>query len=174
MNNIKIKSRNHMNTDTLDDRMMICSNGPVVSPQNNIQIDVIVDLIFEHWSQTRTRMPSRNYEDVLEPRVGGGVEVEVHNILSVSDRDDEVNGHLRAMTQDDVPVRSAESGDVGRDDDKTEDDESHRSDLHESMSAQQNLMDSLSPFIPPKWIVIVNPAKMQILHSRIYMRTCNS
>jgi hypothetical protein len=65
-------------------------------------------------------MPSRNYEDVLKPRVGGGVEVEVHNILSVSDRDDEVNGHLRDMTQNDVPTRSAESGDVGRDDDKTE------------------------------------------------------
>jgi hypothetical protein len=117
------------------------SNGPVVSPQNNIQIDVIVDLTFEHWSQTRTRIPSRNYEDVLKPRVGGGVEVEVHNILSVSDRDDEVNGHLRAMTQDDVPARSAESGDVGRDDDKTEDDESHRSDLHEGMSANQNLSE---------------------------------
>ena len=27
MNNIKIISRNRMNTDTLDDRMMICSNG---------------------------------------------------------------------------------------------------------------------------------------------------
>ncbi len=50
MNNIKIKSRNHMNTDTLDDRMMICSNGPPVSPQNKQTIGVIVDLTFKRLS----------------------------------------------------------------------------------------------------------------------------
>ena len=56
MNNIKLKSRNRMKTDTLDDRMMIlmiCSNGPSVSPENSKEIDEIVDLAFEHWSQAR-------------------------------------------------------------------------------------------------------------------------
>ncbi len=153
---------------------MIYSNGSDVSPQNNEEIDVIVDLVFEHWSQTRTRIPSRSHPDVLRPRAVGGVEVEVHDILNTSDRAEEVNGLLRAMTQNTTGPRSEEAGDVGGDDDETEDDESHRSDLHEIMSVQQNLMDSLPPFIPPKWIVIVNPAKMQILHSRIYMETCNS
>ena len=159
MNNIKIKSRNRMNTDTLDDRMMICSNGPALLPQNNKEIDVIVDLAFEHWSQARTRMPSRSHPDVLRPRAGGGVEVEVHDILSAADRADEVNGHLRAMTQNAAGPRSAEAGDVGGDDDEVEDDESHSTDLHESMPAQQNLMDTVSPFIPPtSWIVIANPS----------------
>jgi hypothetical protein len=63
------------------------------------------------------------------------------------------------MTQNAAGPRSAEAGDVGGDDDETEDDESHTVDLHESMTAQQNLMDTVSPFIPPtSWIVIVNPA----------------
>jgi hypothetical protein len=62
MNNIKIKSRNHMNTDTLDDRMMICSNGSSV------------------WA----------YPGVLRPRAGG-VEVEVHNMLRATDRAEEEN-----------------------------------------------------------------------------------
>jgi hypothetical protein len=39
-----------MNTDTLDDRMMICSNGPPVSPQNKQTIGVIVDLAFKRLS----------------------------------------------------------------------------------------------------------------------------
>ena len=43
MNNIKIKSRNRMNTSTLDDKMMICSNGPPVSGENTNDIDVILD-----------------------------------------------------------------------------------------------------------------------------------
>ena len=129
--------------------MMICSNGPAVLPQNNKEIDVIVDLAFEHWSQARTRMPSRSHPDVLRPRAGGGVEVEVHDILSAADRADEVNGHLRAMTQNAAGPRSAEAGDVGGDDDEVEDDESHSTDLHESMPAQQNLMDSAPPFIAP-------------------------
>ena len=51
-----------------------------------------------HWSQTLTRMTSRNHPGVLRPQQGGGVEVEVHDILSVADRAQEVNGHLRAMT----------------------------------------------------------------------------
>ena len=50
MNNIKIRSRNRMNTDTLDDRMMICSNGPPVSPQNKQTIGVIVDLALKRLS----------------------------------------------------------------------------------------------------------------------------
>jgi hypothetical protein len=53
MNNITIKSHNRMNTDILDDRMMICSNGPAVSAQKNKEIDVIVDLAFEHWSHVQ-------------------------------------------------------------------------------------------------------------------------
>ena len=83
MNNIKIKSRNRMNTDTLDDRMMICSNGPAVSAENTQEIHVIVDLAFEHWSQALTRMPSQSHPGVLRPRAGGGVEVEVHDILNI-------------------------------------------------------------------------------------------
>ena len=145
MDNIKIKSRNRMNTDTLDDRMMICSNGPAVLPQNNKEIDVIVVLAFEHLSQARTRMPSRNHPGVLRPRAGGGVEVEVHDILSAADRADEVNGHVRAITQNATGPRCAEAGDVGGDDDEAEDDESHTADLHESIPAQQNLMDTVSP-----------------------------
>ena len=43
MNNIKIKRRNRMNTNTLDDSMMICSNGPPVSTENTNDIDVILD-----------------------------------------------------------------------------------------------------------------------------------
>ena len=115
---------------------MIHSNGSDVSQQNNEEIDVIVDLVFEHWSQTRTRIPSRIHPDVLRPRAVGGVEVEVHDILNTTDRVDEVNGHLRTMTQNTTGPRSEEAGDVGRDDDETEDDESHSSDLHESMPAQ--------------------------------------
>ena len=96
MNNIKIKSRNRMNTDTLDDRMMVCSNGPDVSGQNTKELHVIVDLAFEHWSQALTRMPSRSHPDVFRPRAGGGVELEVHDILSAADRAEEVNGHVRS------------------------------------------------------------------------------
>ena len=74
------------------------------------------------------------------------------------ERTEEVNGHLRTMTQNAGTAQSTEEGDVGGDDDETEDDESHSTDLHENMSAQQNLMDTVSPFIvPTSWIVMVKP-----------------
>ena len=58
----------------------------------------------------------------------------------------------------------AEEGDVGGDVDETEDDESHTADLHESMSAQQNLMDTIPPFIAPtSWIVMTNPVSSTVL-----------
>ena len=146
-----------MKTDTLDDRMMVCSNGPPVSAQHTTAINEIVDLAFEHWSQARTRMPSRSHPDVLRPRAGGGVEVEVHDILSAADRVEEANGHSRATTQNAGTAQPSE-GDVGGDDDESEDDESDSSDLHESMSAHQNLMDTVPPFIAPtSWIVMTNP-----------------
>ena len=53
------------------------------------------------------------------------------------------------MKQNTGITQSAKEGDVGGDDDETEDDESHTTDLHESMSAQQNLMDTVTPFITP-------------------------
>ena len=85
----------------------------------------------------------------MKPRAGGGIEVEVHDILIAADRADEVNGHLRGMTQNAAAAQSAQAGVVGGDDDEAEDDESHSADLHESMPAQQNLMDSAPPFIAP-------------------------
>jgi hypothetical protein len=166
MNNIKIKSRNRMNTDTLDDRMMVCSNGPPVSAQHTTAINEIVDLAFEHWSQARTRIPSRSHPGVLRPRVGGGIEADVHDILSVADRAEEVNGHLRTMTQNAGAGQTTEGGEVGGDDDESEDDESHSADLHERMPAQQNLMDSVPPFVPPtSWIVMAHPASSDALKS---------
>ena len=166
MNNIKIKSRNHMNTDTLDDRMMVCSNGPPVSTQHTTAINEIVDLAFEHWSQARTRMPSRSHPGVLRPRVGGGIEADVHDILSAADRAEDVNGHLRTMTQNAGAGQTTEGGEVGGDDDESEDDESHSADLHERMPAQQNLMDSVPPFVPPtSWIVMAHPASSDALKS---------
>ena len=87
-------------------------------------------------------------------------------ILSAADRAEEVNGHLRAMTQDAGAAESAEAGHVGGDDDQAEDDESHSADLHESMPAQHNLIDSVPPFIAPtSWIVMVNGASSNALKS---------
>ena len=63
------------------------------------------------------------------------------------------------MTQNAGAAQTAEGGEVGGDDDEAEDDESHSADLHERMPAQQNLMDSVLPFVPPtSWIVMTNPA----------------
>jgi hypothetical protein len=42
----------------------------------------------------------------------------------VAERTEEVNGHLRTMTQNAGAPESAEAGHVGGDDDETEDDES--------------------------------------------------
>jgi hypothetical protein len=55
---------------------------------------------------------SRSHPVSLRPRAGGGVEVEVHDILSVTDRADEVNGHVRDMTQNAGSAQSGEAGDV--------------------------------------------------------------
>ena len=55
---------------------------------------------------------------------------------------------------------------MGGDDDESEDDESHSADLHERMPAQQNLMDSVPPFVPPtSWIVMAHPASSDALKS---------
>ena len=51
-------------------------------------------------------------------------------------RAEEVNGHAHVMTQNAGIAQSAEEGDVGGHDDEAEDDESHNTDLHESMSVQ--------------------------------------
>jgi hypothetical protein len=116
-----------------------------------------------HWSQARTRMPSRSHPGVLRPRVVGGIEVDVHDILSAADRA-EVNGHLRTMPQNAGAAQDAEGGEVGGDDDETEDDESHSADLHERIPAQQNLMDSVLPFVPPtSWIVMGHPPSSDTL-----------
>jgi len=45
----------------------------------------------------------------LKPRAGGGIEVEVHDILIAADRADEVNGHLRGMTQNAAAAQSAQA-----------------------------------------------------------------
>ena len=102
----------------------------------------------------------------MRPRGGGGVEVEVHDILSAADRAEEVHGYLGDMTQNAGAAESAEAGHVGGDDDEAEDDESHSADLHERMPAQQNLMDSVPPFVPPtSWIVMAHPASSDALKS---------
>ena len=103
---------------------------------------------------------------MLRPRVGGGIEADVHDILSAADRAEEVNGHLRTMTQNAGAGQTTEGGEVGGDDDESEDDESHSADLHERMPAQQNLMDSVPPFVPPtSWIVMAHPASSDALKS---------
>ena len=99
----------------------------------------------------------------MRPREGGGVQVEVHDILSVTDRPEQVNGHVRSMTQNAGTAQSAEEGDVRGDDDEVEDYESHITDPHESMSAQQNLMDTVPPFITPtSLIVMINPVSSSV------------
>jgi len=45
-----------------------------------------------------------------------------------------------------------------------EDDEVHSADLHDSMSGEKNLIDSVSPFISPtSWIVMTSPDSSDVL-----------
>ena len=70
------------------------------------------------------------------------------------------------MPQNAGAAQTAEGGEVGGDDDEAEDDESHSADLHEWIPAQQNLMDSVPPFVPPtSWIVMAHSASSDTLKS---------
>ena len=166
MNSIKVKSRNRMNTDTLDDRMMICSNGPPVSAENTKEIDEILDLTFDHWCLVRTRIPSRSDPGISRPRGTGGVEEDVHNMLSAQDRAQEVDAHVHANADNTGAGQRQESEDIGSDDDEAQRDEVPSVDLHETMPVQQDLIDAVPPFIPPpKWMVMAHPASRDALQA---------
>ena len=80
-----------MNTDTLNDRMMMCSNGPAVSSENTQEIHVIVDLTFEHWSQALTRIPSRIHQDVND---GGSESAESGHVGGDDDESEDDESHI--------------------------------------------------------------------------------
>ena len=88
-------------------------------------------------------MPSRS---LLRPRGTGGVELEVHEILSVTVRAEEVNAHLHAHTENTGAGKSVESDDVAVDDDEEQRDQVYSADPHESMPVQQDLIDDVPPF----------------------------
>ncbi len=64
------------------------------SAQNAKEIDEILDLTFDHWCLVRTRIPSRSHPGISRTRGTGGVEEDVHNMLSAQDRAQEVDDHL--------------------------------------------------------------------------------
>jgi hypothetical protein len=164
MNSIKVKSRNRMNTDTLDDRMMICSNGPPVSAEIAKEIDEILDLTFDHWCLVRTRIPSRSHPGISRPRDTGGVEEDVHNMLSAQDKA-EVDAHLHVNADNTGAGQRQESDDIGSDDDEAQRDEVPSVDLHETMPVEQDLIDAVSPFIPPPKWVMSHPASRDALQA---------
>ena len=83
---IKTKERNRMITPTLDDRMMVQSNGPAVTEKNKSLIDKLLGLAFEDWSLSCTRMPSKSHPDVSRPRASAAADTDVLYVLSAADR----------------------------------------------------------------------------------------
>jgi len=79
--------------------------------------------------KVRTRMPYVQEcrhgatQGVLRPRGTGGVELEVHGILSATVRAEEVNAHLHAHTENTGAGKSVESEDVAEDDDEEQRDQ---------------------------------------------------
>jgi hypothetical protein len=83
---IKTKSRNRMSTSTLDDQMMIQSNGPACTEDNKSRIDKVLNEAVDHWSLCCTRMPSRSHPGVSRHRRESEAQPDVHNVLQAVDK----------------------------------------------------------------------------------------
>ena len=154
---IKTKERNRMITPTLDDRMMVQSNGPAVTEKNKSLIDKLLGLAFEHWSLSCTRMPSKSHPDVSRPRASAAAETDVLYVLSAADR----QGTGSALASS---VGRANSSD-DEDGEELQHDEDPVDAAEEARVSAENL-SKVPPFVPASgWIIIMPPDSQQALDS---------
>ena len=73
----------------------------------------------------------------------------MYDILSATDRAEEVNAHLRAHPENTGAGKSVDSDDVTVDDDEEQCDQVYITDLNESTPVQQDFIDDVPPFIAP-------------------------
>jgi len=64
MTPIKTKLHNKMNTTTLDARMMVYSNGPALTDENESVLIEIFEASFKYWSTVQKRRPTRSHPGV--------------------------------------------------------------------------------------------------------------
>ena len=154
---IKTKERNRMITPTLDDRMMVQSNGPAVTEQNKSLIDKLLCLACDHWSLSCTRMPSRSHPGVSRPRASASAQTDVLDVLSGADR--QSTGSAMASS-----VGRADSSD-DEDGEELEHDEDAADAAEEARVSAENL-SKVPPFVPASgWIIIMPPDSQQALDS---------
>ena len=150
---IKTKSRNRMVTQTMDDQMMVQSNGPAVTQQNKSRIDELLHLAFEHWSLSCTRMPSRSHPGVSRPRASQESEKDAYDVLKAVDRQDAAEALAASRGQIGDRVTSSDDEDGG----ECSDDEATADTVEESRVSAENLA-KVPPFVPPPdWIIIMPP-----------------
>ena len=135
---IKTKERNRMITPTLDDRMMVQSNGPAVTEQNKSLIDKLLCLACDHWSLSCTRMPSRSHPGVSRPRASASAQTDVLDVLSGADR--QSTGSAMASS-----VGRADSSD-DEDGEELEHDEDPADAAEEARVSAENL-SKIPPFV---------------------------
>jgi len=69
MARIKTKFQNNMNTPTLDARMMVYSNGPVLTDENESALLEIFEASLQYWSILQKRMPARSHPFSQKSRI---------------------------------------------------------------------------------------------------------
>jgi hypothetical protein len=150
---IKTKSRNRMVTPTMDDQMMVQSNGPAVTQENKSRIDELLHLAFDHWSLSCTRMPSKSHPGVSRPRSSQESEKDVYDVLKAVSRQDAAEALAASRGQIGDRVTTSDDEDGG----EWQDDEAAADAAEESRVSAENLA-KVPPFVPPAgWIIIMPP-----------------
>jgi len=81
MTRIKTKLQNKMNTPTLDARMMVYSNGPAFTDENESPLLEIFEASLQYWSTLQKRMPACSHPGVSRPKRKKTNPVPLHKLL---------------------------------------------------------------------------------------------
>ena len=81
MARIKTKLQNKMNTPTLGARMMVYSNGPALTDENESALTQIFEETLQYWSTLQKRMPARSHPGVSRPKHKKTDSVPLHDLL---------------------------------------------------------------------------------------------
>jgi len=78
---IKTELQNKMNTPTLDARMMLYSNGPAFTNENESALFETFEASLQYWSTLQKRMPAHNHPGVSRPKCKKTDSVSLHDLL---------------------------------------------------------------------------------------------
>ena len=145
---IKSRLRASMLTDTLDDLMMIASNGPAMHEKAEVQKLMLE--AYDHWVSKAKRMPSRSHPGVVRPRKKKTMDSSnLHDVLRAASRmiaaEERVGGWICDSDEEMDAADTTDSPETGGDGAAAPDGEED-----EPSYTAEELLEKVGPYVVPK------------------------